>query len=102
MEMKRLEDIIKIERYRETNEHADPDKANNGGGYHQPQITGWVGGTPFSLWCHNCGDFGCTLYLTMGRGKNARHYVTGDMGEREYMPARVCEILRAILRAANL
>ena len=100
--MKRLDDIIRITGYRETNPHRNPATANNGGGYHQPQITGWVGETPFSLWCHDCGDFGCSYYLTMGRGKNARHYVTGDMGGREYMPDRVFPILRAILRAANL
>ena len=100
--MKTLEDIIRITGYRETNPHRNPATANNGGGYHQPQITGWVGETPFSLWNHDCGDFGRTLYLTLGRGKNARHYVTGNMGVREYMPARVFPILRAILRAANL
>lgn len=99
--MKRLEDIVEITDYKETNPHRNPATANNGGGYHQPQITGWVGDTPFSLWDHNCGDFGFTLYLTLGTGRNARHYVTGNMGEREYMPARVHEILRAILRAAN-
>lgn len=97
-----LDNIIKITRYRETNPHRDPTTGNNGGGYHQPIIYGYVGETPYSLWCHDCGDFGRTLYLTMGRGKKARHYVTGDMGEREYMPARVRTILRAILRAANL
>lgn len=97
-----LDNIIKITGYRETNPYRYPATGNNGGGYHQPEITGWVGETPFSLLYHNCGDFGRTLYLTMGRGKNARHIVTGDMGEREYMPARVLTILRAILRAANL
>ena len=100
--MKTLDQIIKIVSIEETNEHYNPATGNNGGGYHQPEITGWVGETPFSLWDHNCGDFGFTLYLTLGRGKKARHYVTGNMGEREYMPARVHEILRAILHAANL
>lgn len=99
--MKTLEDIIEIKGYRETNPHRDPATANNGGGYHQPQITGWVGDTPFSLWDHDCGDFGFTIYLTMGRGKNARHYVTGNMGGCEYMPARVHEIVRAIFHVAN-
>lgn len=97
-----LDNIIKITRYRETNPYRDPATGNNGGGYHQPIISGYVGDTPFTLFCHDCGDFGRTIYLTMGRGKNTRHYVTGNMGEREYMPTHVRAILDEILRAANL
>lgn len=67
--MKTLDQIIKIVSIEETNAYYNPATANNGGGYSQPGITGYAGNTPFYLLDHNCGDFGYTLYLTMGRGK---------------------------------
>jgi len=64
----------------ETNPFANPDKANNGGGYSQPEIhLSFSDGTEGVIYDTSCGDFGTRISLILKKGDVEQGAAWGTM-----------------------
>lgn len=84
----------------ETNPFANPEKANNGGGYSQPLITGTINGVPFELHDTGCGDFGGRADLELGEFSASYDFVGNDY-EYSSIPKKYLHLVEGINEAYN-
>lgn len=70
-----------ILREEEINDHYDPNKAGNGGGYHQPEYHFQYGSWNGYFRNTSCGGFGTRYYLKMEDGKHTFFASWGSMND---------------------